>query len=1079
MKNLTLALLTCLVCLSAFGQGGSQVSGVVHDPSGAAILGAAVIITNTETSASRSSVSAADGRYTLTNLGPGSYRLQASKEGFTSFNQTGIVLQVNTNPEIDITLQVGAVSESISIDANAAMVETHSNAVGQVIDQQRVVDLPLNGRNVAQLITLSGASVSGTANGATANGLASNLNYPTAVAVAVAGSQFNATNYFLDGGTHIDPRTNVGLPLPFPDALQEFKVETSTLPANYGNHPGGAVNVVTKSGTNSFHGDAFEFLRNYHFNARNYFLPDRDRLKRNQFGGVFGGPIKKDKVFFFTAFQGTMERSTAPTPTTAFVPTADVLNGDFRTILSQPCRAPVTLTAASGAVGNVIPTSLLNPVSLKIAALLPTTADPCGKIVYGVPSSSNEYQGMSRVDWQRTQSDSIFVRYYITDYDLAANYQQGNLLSAAAPGLLDRVQTLTAGDTYVINSAMVNSFRATYSRSAVQRVGADGVPNLAQLGSAVYSPIPNYIGQFSTTGYFSVSAIPGWVYTNIFTLTNDFSMTKGAHQITIGGDWIHPQMNGNGPFQQNPRMTFSGTVAAGTPSTGNALADFMTGFVGTMLQGNGQISRDAANIPSIYAQDNWKLSHRLQVNLGIRWDPFIPQHQMYGYASQFDVSKFYSGAVSTVYKNAPPGLTFPGDPGFPGLSDTSPRYADFAPRFGFVFDPRGKGTETVRGGYGMFYDSSYLWNTLHVPLNPPWGQTISVNNVNLSTPWATYPGGNPFPSGNPTPNFVFPTSGVYVFEPAHVHATYVQQWNLSVQKQLASDWLLSVTYLGNKTTHQWLGQELNPAVYGPGATTGNQESRRVFVRANPVTGKYYGSTIMIDDNGNASYNGLLASVNHRFSRHFSVLANYTWSHCLNQGENGQDIVNYYQNPNDRRSEWASCGADRRQIFNASGVTETPKFTEKWLQWIAGNWQLSPIFNKSTGAALNVTDGTDISLTGLGLDRPNVVGSAASSSQTLSQWFNTAAFQRQAAGTFGNAGRNLVRGPGAWNVDMAISRSFPVRENIKLNVRWEMFNAFNHTRFNNPGTNLNSATTFGIINSAQDPRIMQLAAKILF
>jgi hypothetical protein len=1075
-RLLSLALLAAALCFNLAAQGGgSQVSGVVHDASGAAIQGATVTIINSDTSAARTAESGSDGHYTINNLPPGPYKLQATKEGFTTYNQTGITLQVNTNPEINVAMQVGSISESVSVEADAAMVETHTNAVGQVIDQQRVVDLPLNGRNVAQLINLSGGAVSGTA-----GGLASNLNYPSAVAVAVAGSQPNQTNYFLDGGTHLDPRTNVGLPLPFPDALQEFKVETSTLPANYGSHPGGAVNVVTKSGTNTFHGDAFEFIRNYHFNSRNTFLSDRDRLHRNQYGGVIGGPVKKDKLFFFAAIQATAERSSAITPTTAFVPTPDVLNGDFRTILSQPCHAPVTLTAASGAVGNVIPKSLLNPVTLKVAALLPAPADTaCGKIVYGVPNSNNEYQGMMRVDYQRTQNDSIFVRYYITDYALQANYQKGNLLSAAAPGLLDRVQSLTTGDTYVINAAMVNSFRASFSRSAAQRVGADGVPNLSQLGANLYSPIQNYIGQFSSTGYFSVSAIPGWVYTNIFAFTDDFSMNVKSHQITIGANWVHTQMNANGPFQQNPRVTFSGAVAAGTPSTGNALADFMTGFVGTYLQGNGQIGRDAANLPAIYAQDNWKASRRLQMNFGLRWDPYIPQHQKYNYASDFSVADFYAGKTSTVFKNAPPGLTFPGDPGFPGQSDTFPRYGDIAPRFGFVFDPRGKGSETIRGGYGIFYDSSYLWNTLHVPLNPPWGQTISFNNVNISNPWASYPGGNPFPSGNPGPNFVFPTDGVYVFEPPHVHATYVQQWNLSFQKQLRSDLLVSATYLGNKTTHQWLGQELNPAVYAPGATTSTTETRRVFIKANPATGKYYGSTIMVDDNGNASYNGLLLSANKRFSHHFSILTNYTWSHCFNQGENGQDIVNFYQNPNNRQAEWGSCAADRRQIFNLSGVMEAPKFSNKWMQAIAGNWQLSPIFTKITGAPLTVTDGTDISLTGLGADRPNVVGNAVLANPTLSKWFDTSAFQRQAAGTFGNAGRAVLRGPGAWNLDMAISRSFPIRESIKVNFRWEMFNTFNHVRYNNPGTNLNSGTTLGIISSAQDPRVMQVAAKITF
>ena len=236
---------------------------------------------------------------------------------------------------------------------------------------------------------------------------------------------------------------------------------------------------------------------------------------------------------------------------------------------------------------------------------------------------------------------------------------------------------------------------------------------------------------------------------------------------------------------------------------------------------------------------------------------------------------------------------------------------------------------------------------------------------------------------------------------------------------------------------------------------------------------------MVDPSGNSSYNGLLLSANHRFSHNFSVLANYTWSHCFNQGDTSQDIINYYQNPNNRLAEWASCAADRRQILNVSAVTQTPKFSQKVLQLVASNWQVSPILTKSTGAPLTVVDGTDISLTGLGGDRPNVVGNAVLSTRTLSKWFDTSAFQRQAAGTFGNSSRSVLRGPGAWNVDVSVSRAFAVREKVKLNMRWEMFNMFNHARFGNPGVSVNNANTFGVITGALDPRIMQVAAKLIF
>jgi hypothetical protein len=1086
MKNISLLLLLVFSACALHGQSSavSQIGGVIEDATGAAVPGAQVTITNTDTSAVRSVVSGLDGAYSVTNLQVGPYKLEVTKEGFATYSQLGIVLQVDSNPRVDAVLKVGAVSDRMVVEANAAMVETQSSGVGQVIDEQRILDLPLNGRNVTQLIALSGAAVP-------SRGAPDNLGYLTEPSVSIAGGQANATNYFLDGGTHMDVRINLGLPLPFPDALQEFKVETSALPANYGNHPGGAVNAVTKSGTNVIHGDAFWFLRNYAFNARNVFAATRDSLKRNQFGGVLGGPVRKNKIFFFVGAQGSTEK-TAPATTQSFVPTAAVLQGNFQAILAPPCQAKqVNLLASSGATNNVVPVSLLNPVALKYVALLPLSSDPCGKILYGVPSVDKEYQVVSRADWQRTSSDSLFARYFITDYTLNAFYDRSNLLTAGNTGLLDRVQSVILGDTRVLNPRTVSSLRGSFSRSAVQRIDAAGIPTMTQLGANVYSAIPNYTGQVSASGYFSSGAIPGWVYLNVISLSEDIGTTLGSHQINMGFVWSHTQMNADGPFQQNPRMTFNGQL------TGNALADFMTGHLDTMLEGNGQIGREGQNIPSAYFQDHWKLSRQLQINAGLRWDPFIPQHSKYGYASQFDPAGFYAGKVSKVFVNAPPGLTFPGDSGYPGQSDTSPRYLDFAPRFGLVYDPRGKGQETIRAAYGIFYDSSYLWNTLHVPLNPPWGETITLNSPpgGLSNPWQGYPGGDPFPTPARIPSdFPFPTGGTYVFEPPHAHATYLQQWNVALQKQIGSDWLISATYLGNKTTHQWLGYQADPAMYipgtctagqygltapGPCSSTGNTDSRRMFVLSNPATGKYLANVAIVDDNGNASYNGLLLVVQHRLSHGFSVLANYTFSHCLDQGEASQDIGNFYQNPANRRGEWGNCVSDRRGNFNMSMVAQSPRFHSKWLQRIAGNWQASGILTFTTGAWMTITSGVDNALTGAGRDRPNVVGDWRVANNTLGQFFNTAAFVKNAAGTYGNAGKGIIPGRANWDLDTGVWRTFPVGEKLRLDLRWEAFNVVNHARFNDPGTTLSNGNTFGVTTTALDPRIMQVALKATF
>src|SRR3984885_7791463 len=357
-----------------------QINGVVRDPGGPPVPGSQVPVTQTDTGFTRTAQSAADGAYQLPALPIGPYRLEVQKMGFTTYIQNGIILQVDTNPAIDVGLKVGSVNEQVVVEAAAAMVETQSTGVGQVINSQQVVDLPLNGRDPTQLIFLSGASTTGP-NG----GINSSKNYQNETIVALAGPGVAGVSYMLDGGTHNDPFNSLNLPFPFPDALQEFKVETSALPAQYGYHSAGAVNAVSKSGTNEFHGDAFEFLRNGDLNARDFFATSRDTLKRNQFGGTVGGPIRKDKLFFFAGYQGTIQKS-APSQSIGYVPTAAMVNGDFTAIASPACNGgkQITLPGTVGFTNNTISPSLLNPVALSLDKLLPTTTNPCGKVTYGI-----------------------------------------------------------------------------------------------------------------------------------------------------------------------------------------------------------------------------------------------------------------------------------------------------------------------------------------------------------------------------------------------------------------------------------------------------------------------------------------------------------------------------------------------------------------------------------------------------------------------------------------------------------------------------------------------------------------------
>jgi TonB dependent receptor len=562
----------------------------------------------------------------------------------------------------------------------------------------------------------------------------------------------------------------------------------------------------------------------------------------------------------------------------------------------------------------------------------------------------------------------------------------------------------------------------------------------------------------------------------------------------MGFNFIHTQLNGLGPFQMNPRFTFNGSI------TGNALADLMLGVPATMLQGNGQIAYDRMNMPSLYVQDNWRLTRSITVDLGLRWDPFYPQHHIENMVSIFEPDKFYQGVHSTVFPNALAGFLFHGDSGFPGQSDTSARVANFSPRLGVVYDPRGKGTEVIRVGYGLFYDSPWTWMMSGFPQNSPWGESITLNTPagGLSNPWLGYPGGNPFPTPTPPPaNFQFPVGGSYVSMPLHVRPTYVQQWNIALEKQFGKNWRVSATYMGNKTSHLWLAREINPAVYVPGtcsagqyglaaagacSTAANVNQRRVFYLANPAQGQLLGSVSMLDDGGNADYSGLLLAAQHRFSDNFSALANYTWSHCLGDGDqsNGGGISNQYENPNNRSAEYGNCVTDRRQIFNASLVAQSPRFVSEPLRRLAGGWRVAGIFTASTGAPLNVTVGSDNALAGEGtvLDRPNLIGNPAAANPTILQWFNTAAFAKAPTGSYGNLGRDTITGPGQWNLDLSLSRGLSLGERSNLEFRVEVFNVMNHARLGNPATAMSSAL-FGQINTAMDPRIMQGAVKFTF
>ncbi len=1091
-----LFLLGCALNFGAaisFGQAvsGSQVSGEVVDATGAGVPDAELTMTQNDTGFTRSVKTDANGSYALPNLPVGPYSLTVTASGFKRYEQKGILLEVGTNIQVNPKLQVGDVLERMEVNTDASMVETRATTISQVINQRQIEDLPLNGRQPTQLILVSGASTS-----SPNSNLVSSKNYQSSVTISIAGGQGNGTNYLLDGGDNNDTFSNVNLPFPFPDALQEFSVETNALPARNGLRPGGVVNVVTKSGTNQLHGDLFEFLRNGDVNARNFFATTHDSLKRNQFGGTAGGKIIADKLFLFGGYQGTRNRQDPPS-SVAFVPTQAALRGDFSALESAACQSsgrirtiidPSTKTAFPNAQ---VPASLFDPVALKIAAKLPATSDPCGRVTYSIPSTGDEDQIIGRADWIMNTKHAVFGRYFIADYRNPALPASDNALLSHTNGNLERGQSMTVGDTYTFSGNTLNSFHATFTRLRNNRVVPEGY-NAASLGVNMFNYDPSGM-LLSVTGGFSTGASPGIFNRNTFQESDDFDLIRGRHQISLGVDVVRTQNNLKSAFNENGNFAFNGQFS------NDATLDFLLGKMSDFQQSRAQINVYRQTILGLYVQDSYKLSSRMLINAGLRWEPMLFPQDFYGRGASISTQAFAANQRSTVYPNAPAGMLFYGDPGVP-KAFTNDKFKNFSPRLGIVFNPHGDGRDTIRIGGGILYDNPEVYYSERLTTNAPYGNSIDLTNPGLlSNPWSTYPGGNPFPGSYPPVSSVtFPQFASYSAIPRDLKPTYMEQFNISYQRQLPGNWLASVSYIGNRTRHLWLSVDVNPSVYIPGqcgntacSTTANTNQRRVLYLQNPAQGQYYGPLITTDDGANTSYDGLLTSVQHRFSHGFTLLANYTWSHCISDGDFAGNVGNeQYQNQSNRSADRGDCNFDVRHIFNASFVGISPGWGGGVIGKVIGNWQFAPLVRVTSGLPMDVATGKDNSLTGIGLDRPNLVPGADPYNPSIGpqlQWLNPAAFVQNPLGTFGNLGRDTIRGPGQVNVDASLSRIFALSERFRLEARAEAFNAINHTNFKLPKTSTVgitdieaiTASNFGRLTAAYDPRILQFALKLHF
>jgi len=1068
----------------------ASLTGHVADEQGAVVAAAQIKMSAVDTGAVYTAATNSDGIYTFPSLPIGAYRLESTVSGFQTYVQNGILLRVNDHVQIDIAMKVGSVSERVEVTANASLLQTQQNTISQVVDQQRIVELPLNGRDPTELITISGASINhadGTNTGS--------KSFFSSQSIAIAGSAGNETNYVLDGGDNNDSFTNVNMPFPFPDALAEFSVETSTLPARNGLHPGGVVNAVTKSGTNSWHGDLFEFIRNGDVNAINYFASRQDSLKRNQFGGTFGGRIIRDKLFFFGGYQGSYIRQD-PSSSTSYVPTAAALAGDFSALDGPGCQAnKLARTIKDPVTGQVLPDfkidpSRFDPASVALAKYLPQTNDPCGKVTWGIPVQSNETQVVYRVDWLINSKHSLYLRHFYDDYTLKAFFDPHNIMVTTVSGNVERAQTVVLGDTYTITPTTVNSFHFTVGRRSDDRGTSPEGINMTKLGvTNLYQGTPNFLQVAVSNGGFSAGcgtcALGRFPITS-FQYADDVDVLRGKHQMAFGVDYIRTRQVQENHYNDNGVFNFSGQYS------NDPLLDFLMGKMNNFNQSGQQLDDLRQNLYGLYAQDTYHASRRLVLNFGLRWEPFLPEYDHYDRGSTFSMAAFNAGQASKVYPNAPLGTLFAGDAGV-NHAFTDRRLNRFSPRLGFVFDPTGSGKTVIRAGAALMYDNIAAFIPYRmVAQNPPYGPQVTLTSgpYQFSNPWGNVPGGNPFPLPALSKDVTFPTANAEVFLPPHLKTPQVKQWNFSVQHRLSDNWVVTATYLGNETSHLWIGNEINPAVYIPGtcgsaacSSTGNTQSRRVLSLLNPKVGAYYSTMIMADDGISSNYNGLLTSVEHRFARNFTLLGNYTWSKCLGIAPVASFSGDVVQDPNNVRGDYGPCTYDAPHLFNLSVVYVSRLRHGGVLSHMLSDWSISPLIRYTSGLPVNPATGKDNSLTGGGNDRPNVVAGVDAYTNAPHgrkyQYINPAAYVPNPIGTFGNAGHLSLRAPGSFNgMDAAVARQFKLREKLALHVRAEAFNAFNHPRFNGPSTSLSSAS-FGQITSAAAPRIMQGSMKLVF
>jgi hypothetical protein len=1044
----------------------ATLTGTVLDPSEAVIAGAVVTATEVNQGVTRTANTNEVGYYSIPDLKPGTYRISAAAGGFKTEVRTEVELQVKQTARLDFHLALGAVNDSVQVTAAGVALHTDDSTVGQVVQNRAVVGLPLNGRNYLELAQL-------TAGVAPANGSRT----AASGGFAALGQHGYQTRVILDGvdnssgGSGGQIGREAQAVTPSIDAVQEFKVVTNNNSAEYGFRMGGTVIVSTKAGTNQLHGTLFEFLRNDALDAANYFAAGQPKppYRRNEFGGTVGGPVVKDRTFFFVAFDGTRTRQSQATIST--VPTPAMLDGNFAGL--NPIYDPLTTAKGSNGKntrtlfpGNLIPTTRFDAVSSKVARVYPSPNLPGANNYYYAGSfSDNPNEVDSRLDHIFGNRNRAFVRYSRRWNDQSTPGPLPLPADGAAWTTLDLQANSLAADLNTTVSASVNNdFRLGYSTLNTNL----GIPTSANLNAQYgVAGLQNFgafnqqgLAAFVVNGFDSLgskNSNPNRNNLDLYSLSDDLMKVHGRHTIKVGFGVLREGIYRKTAKAARGQLTFDGSYSnnpSAAAGTGSALADLLLGDAQKMQVSNLAGETVVTHNYSAYAQDDWRIFDKLTLNLGVRWDMFGAPS--YG-NSNVNIFQFTPGTQN--YQ-----ILYPKDGGDCGCDRT---WKNFAPRVGFAYQARP--STVIRSGFGVFYGQP---DGIQDTSGRFFNQAPSFNNVTVNGDKAAQPAlvvASGFPGSIVNTNVVPQNVGVnaaYRF----MATQYAMQWFVDVQQQIARNSVATLTYIGSGTRH--IGQSVNVNQPAPGP--GTIASRSPFPFFNTIS---LNSPI-----ANAGYNAFTAKFEQRYSKGLMVLGSYTWSHAIDNavenlnGSTGQDPENYH----DMRNQRGNSIFDLRHRFVGSVVYDLPFAAGKGpVRTAFGGWQVAGILNLYTGTPVAPIVSTDISNTGT-TNRPNRIGSGVldAGRRSVYQWFDLAAFTIPALYTYGNAGRNILFGPGTRNLDVKFGKSFPFRERWKLEFRAELFNAFNMPNFLAPNPNLDLPQG-GQITAAKSARDIQLGMKLVF